>query len=93
MLATGLVLLVGGAEQGALLPSLSWLVGMRGTGGGEFGIGPVVSLTGANLAIAAGFSNKFGEVYVPWNLVVVTGKPGLRVSLLTGFNMNRRRLQ
>ena len=92
MLASAWVLVVGGAEQGHLLPSLSWLLAVRGTGGGEFGIGPVASLTGVNLALTAGVSNRYGDVYVPWNLVLVTGKPGVRLSLLTGFNMNRRRL-
>lgn len=57
------------------------------------GIGPVASLTGMNLAATVGVSNRYGEVYVPWNVVAVLGKPGLRVSLLTGFNMSRRRLR
>jgi hypothetical protein len=92
MLASAWVFVVGGAEQGHLLPSLSWLLAVRGTGGGEFGIGPVVSLTGVNLAFAAGVTRRYGEVNVPWNLVLVTGKPGIRLSLLTGFNMSRRRL-
>jgi hypothetical protein len=92
MLASAWVLVVGGAEQGHLLPSLSWLLAVRGTGGGEFGIGPVVSPTGVNLAITAGVSKRHGDVYIPWNVVLVTGKPGLRLSFLTGFNMNRRRL-
>lgn len=91
-LASAIVFVAGGAEQGVLIPSLSWILGVRGTNGGEFGIGPVVSLTGVNLAIAAGVTKRYGDVYVPWNLVLVTGKPGVRLSLLTGFNMNRRRL-
>jgi hypothetical protein len=93
MLASAFVLTAGGAEQGVLIPSLSWLLGIRGTKGGELALGPVVSLTGVNLGFAAGITKRYGEVYVPWNVVVVTGEPGLRVSLFTGFNMNRRRMQ
>src|SRR6185295_5966871 len=32
--------LVGGLEKGAFLPSVSWLVGVRGQNGYELGIGP-----------------------------------------------------
>lgn len=93
VLASALMLLVGGPEQGVLLPSLSWLIGVRGRGGQELGIGPVVSLTGANLAIGAGVSTRKGDVNIPFNVAVVLGDPGYRISLLTGFNMSRRKLQ
>ena len=96
ILATGLMLLLGGAEQGVFLPSLpslTWLIGMRGTGGTEFGLGPNLSLAGANLAIGAGVTKTAGEIFIPVNVALVIGQPGLRVSFLTGFNMNRRRFR
>ena len=37
---TEAVVLVGGMEQGLVLPSLSWLVGVRTHAGTEFGVGP-----------------------------------------------------
>ena len=89
MLASQLVFLVGGAEQGVLLPSINWLLGIRGTGGTEFGLGPSVSLAGANIVVAAGVTQRSGGVNIPWNVSVVLGKPGVRVSFLTGFNIRR----
>src|ERR1051325_7925327 len=35
--------LVGGLDQGVVIPSLSWLVGIRTKEGAEFGVGPNVS--------------------------------------------------
>lgn len=90
---TQFVLLVGGAEQGLFLPSLSWLIGFRGRDGFELGLGPNLSLAGASLVIAAGVTNRAGNVNIPWNIAIVPGAPGLRVSLLTGFNMSSRRLE
>lgn len=92
VLASGLMFLIGGPEQGMLLPSLSWLIGIRSRDGAELGLGPVLSLTGANLAIGAGVSTRKGDVNIPFNMAIVLGEPGIRFSLLTGFNMNRRAL-
>ncbi len=43
------VVLVGGLEQGHVLPSLSWLVGLRTREGVEFGVGPNVTPVGVAL--------------------------------------------
>jgi hypothetical protein len=86
---TQFVLLVGGAEQGVFLPSLTWLIGVRGLGGGEAGFGPNVSLTGMSMAFAFGVAKRVGALNIPFDVGVVVGKPGLRVSFLTGFNMQR----
>ena len=48
------VVLLGGLEQGVAIPSVSWLVGLRTSGGAEFGIGPNVTPAGVALAFAAG---------------------------------------
>lgn len=84
------VVLLGGMDQGVVLPSLSWLVGVRTREGTEFGIGPNVTPAGVALAVAAGVTIRAGVLNVPMNVAVVPSSAGLRVSFLTGFNMRRR---
>jgi hypothetical protein len=79
------VVLVGGLEQSAFLPSVSWLVGIRGPRGAEFGVGPNVSAAGSALAIAGGVTTRAGAFNLPVNIAVVPSKVGTRVSLLVGF--------
>ena len=86
---TQFVLLVGGAEQGVFLPSISWIIGLRGRKGGEIGFGPNVSLAGSGMVLAAGFSNQVGELTVPFTLATVISNGGVRASILFGFNMQR----
>lgn len=88
---TQFVLLIGGAEQGVFLPSLTWLIGVRGLGGGELGFGPNVSLGGVGMAFAAGLTKRAGALNIPFDIAIVVGDPGPRVSFLTGFNMQRER--
>ncbi|MGH7662884.1 MAG: hypothetical protein ACRENI_01080 [Gemmatimonadaceae bacterium] len=83
------VLLVGGLEQGIVLPSLSWLVGLRTAGGIEFGVGPNVTPAGTALAIAGGFTMRAGALNLPFNLAVVPSSSGVRISVLSGFTMRR----
>lgn len=73
-LVTEWVLLVGGAEQGVFLPSVSWLVGMRTRKGVEFGVGPNLTPLGAALVAAAGITFRTGGLNVPMNLAVVPSK-------------------
>ena len=82
--------LIGGLEQDAVLPSLSWLVGLRTRDGAEFGVGPNVTPAGTALAIAAGVTVRAGVLNIPMNIAIVPSKAGTRVSVLTGFNMRRR---
>ena len=84
------VVLVGGLEQGHVLPSLSWLVGLRTREGVEFGLGPNVTPAGVALVLAAGVTVRTGTFNVPLNVAVVPSRIGTRVSVLTGFNMRRR---
>jgi hypothetical protein len=79
------VVLVGGLEQSTFLPSVSWLVGLRGPRGAEFGVGPNVSVAGTALAIAAGFTTRAGALNLPVNVAVVPSKIGTRLSVLVGF--------
>jgi hypothetical protein len=83
------VLLVGGMEQGVMLPSVSWLVGMRMGSGTEFAIGPNVTPVGVALAFAAGTTVRKGIVNIPINVAVVPSKSGVRVSVLSGFSLRR----
>ncbi|MEM0964277.1 MAG: hypothetical protein AAGK21_17250 [Bacteroidota bacterium] len=85
------VVLVGGAERGLFLPSLTFLAGLRGPGGFEVGVGPNLSLGGAAYAVAVGFNNESGEINIPLNLAVVLGQDGPRASVLVGFNVSERR--
>jgi hypothetical protein len=85
------VFLLGGLEQGEALPSLTWLVGLRSAGGAEFGLGPNVTPAGVALAIAGGVTFRSGSLNVPVTVAVVPSKAGMRVSMLTGFNMRGRR--
>lgn len=77
--------LVGGLEQGRLLPSISWLVGLRTRSGAEFGIGPNLSVAGTGLVLAAGATVQTDQISFPINLAVVPSAGGMRASLMTGF--------
>jgi hypothetical protein len=81
--------LISGLEQGVALPSLNWLVGIRTAGGAEFGIGPNITPVGTALVVAAGITVRSGALNVPLNFAVASSKSGLRVSIMTGFNIRR----
>jgi hypothetical protein len=83
---TEFVLLVGGMEQGVVLPSLSVLVGFRSPRGAEFGVGPNVSLAGAGYVIAFGVTTKHGKLNIPMNFSIAMTQKSPRFSLLFGFN-------
>jgi hypothetical protein len=83
------VFLIGGLDQGAFLPSLTWLVGIRTPGNFEFGVGPNATPAGVALAISTGVTFRTGALAVPINLAVVPSRFGTRVSMLTGFNIYR----
>ena len=85
------VVLAGGLEQGVVLPSVNWMVGLRSPSGAEFGIGPNISPAGVALALAAGVTFRSGALNVPVTFAVVPSRDGTRVSMLTGFNMRGRR--
>jgi hypothetical protein len=84
---TELVLLAGGMEQGVLLPSASWLIGLRKTNGWEAGVGPTLTGAGVQLAVAAGMTHSLGALNVPVNLAIAPGRRGAAISLTTGFNL------
>jgi hypothetical protein len=85
------VMLFGGLEQGVVLPSLNWMVGLRSSSGAEFGIGPNLTPAGVALALAGGVTFRSGALNVPVTFAIVPSSAGTRVSMLTGFNLRGRR--
>ncbi|MDQ8164478.1 MAG: hypothetical protein P3A28_01800 [Gemmatimonadota bacterium] len=83
------IVLIGGLDQGAFLPSVSWIVGVRGQGGAEIGVGPNVSLAGVGLVASAGVTYRSSTMNIPLNFAVVPSKAGARVSIITGFTLNK----
>lgn len=84
---SSLVLGLAGLDQGLVLPSATWVVGMRTPEDIEFGIGPNVSPAGAALAVSAGMTFHSGQLNIPFDLTYVSSKLGTRFSLTTGFNV------
>ena len=82
--------LVGGLEQSVVLPSLSWMVGVRTRDGAEFGIGPNITPAGTAMVFATGMTFRTGALNIPVNVAVVPSRAGTRVSLLSGFSLRRR---
>ena len=78
--------LVGGMEQSRVLPSATWMLGLRQPDGWEGAIGPMWSGAGLQLAFAAGITHRFGDLNVPLNLAVAPGRRGAAIALTTGFN-------
>lgn len=83
------VLLVGGLDQGVVIPSITWLVGIRTPGSFEIGVGPNATAAGVALAISTGYTFRAGLLNVPVNMALVPSRYGLRASMLTGFNIYR----
>jgi hypothetical protein len=82
--------LVGGLEQSVVLPSLSWMVGVRTRDGAEFGIGPNITPAGTALVFATGMTFRAGALNVPLNVAVVPSRSGTRVSVLSGFSLRQK---
>ncbi len=86
---TEFVFLLGGMDQGVMLPSFNWLVGARTASGVEFAAGPNLTPSGIALSVAAGVTFQTGNLNIPVNLAIVPAKSGTRVSMLVGFNGRR----
>ncbi|OFX88821.1 MAG: hypothetical protein A2W99_04970 [Bacteroidetes bacterium GWF2_33_16] len=84
------VVLLGGLEQNTILPSASFLIGLRGQKGIEFGFGPNLSVAGASFVFAVGITLKTQNIFFPINLAMVPSKDGYRFSLLFGFNARKK---
>jgi len=86
---TSIVLGVAGLEQGLVLPSATWVVGIRTQEDFELGIGPNASLAGVALAVTAGRTFHSGSLHIPIDVAWVGSKIGQRLSLTTGFNVTK----
>jgi len=90
------VLLVSGLEQNAIVPSASLVFGVRAPGGLELGVGPSVTIGGAEavqsgIVLAAGYSFRLGSIRIPMNLAWVPRRDGdYRVSFVTGWAIRDR---
>ena len=88
---TEVVVLAGGLDRNLVLPSGTFLIGLRTVNGMELGVGPNVSLAGTGYAVAVGMNTPVGDVNIPLNVAAVFGRGGPRVSLLAGFTLSSRR--
>ncbi len=79
------VLLVGGFEHHAFLPSATLLMGIRTRGGFELGIGPNLSPSGSALTVGIGQSFNYGGVSLPINLAVTGAQGSVRTTFLIGY--------
>lgn len=84
---TEVVVLVGGVEHNLILPSLTWLVGLRLPDGTEFGVGPNLSLAGGAWVLAGGITLGGYGVNFPVNVALATSPKGPRYTVLVGFNV------
>lgn len=88
---TEVVVLAGGLDRNLVLPSGTFLVGVRTVNGMEVGVGPNLSLAGTGYAVAVGMNTPVGDVNLPLNVAAVFGRGGPRVSLMAGFTLSSRR--
>ena len=82
---TQLMPLIGGLDRGKILPSITWLVGVRSAGGSRIGFGPTISLAGSALTLVAGSTRRVGDLRLPIDLAVQFMEKGMTVSFLIGF--------
>src|SRR3984893_17726560 len=83
------VLLFGVRERGRAVPSLSWPAGVRTKNGSEFGVGPNITPVGVALVVSAGVTFRAGVLNVPVKVAGGPSRSGVRVTLLSGFNVRR----
>ncbi len=80
------IFLIGGAEQGYLLPSITAIAGMRTRDGFEFGFGPNISVSGIGYVFAIGTVVQSGGLVIPHNISLAFSTDSFRISYITGFN-------
>jgi len=77
--------LIGGLEQGIIVPSMNLLVGYRDAGGFELGAGPNLNLISPGFVVAVGYTIQSKHMNFPINFAVTPNRDGTRFSLLFGF--------
>jgi len=82
--------LIGGLEQGIIIPSLNVLVGYRDNSGFEFGFGPNISPVSTGFVLAAGYTIQSKHMNFPLNFAVIPSRHATRVGVLIGFTKRSR---
>ncbi len=77
--------LIGGLDQGLILPSYTGIVGLRTSDNVEFGVGPNLTPAGGALIIAFGKTFNYDGIMIPVNVAFVMNRENPRISLVTGF--------
>ena len=82
------ILILSGIDQSIVLPSLAVLVGFRAKSGFEFGIGPIIGISGFSVLYAVGWTISFQGVYCPIDVIFVPDvKTGRHlIAIYSGFN-------
>ncbi|MBN4051923.1 hypothetical protein JYT53_00310 [Cytophagaceae bacterium AH-315-L13] len=82
------IILIGGVDQGILLPSGTFMIGYRHSKGFEFGMGPNLSFSGLGLVAAIGKTFSTRGVFIPIDISLVfpNQNSSPRLALTTGFN-------
>lgn len=80
------LILAGGLDRGQVLPSLTWLMGVRSYNGLEIGAGPNISAGGIAFVVGTGANFASGGINYPINFAIASSKYGVRATMLIGFN-------
>jgi len=93
--------LIGGLNQGLIIPSINLPIGIRSASGFEIGAGPHLGMGGlgqdpklsSGFVVAGGLTKRIGKLNIPFNFAFMQGrtrgeaKAGYTLTLLTGFAM------
>lgn len=82
--------MVGGLDQGIIVPSINFITGYRSSGGFEVGAGPNFSLISSGFSLAAGYAFKSEHMYFPINFAMTKSRDGMRYSVVFGFSKRSR---
>ncbi len=82
--------LIGGLDQGVIIPSLNLLTGYRDASGFEIGAGPNLNMINSGFTLAIGYNIKSKHMNFPLNFAFTRSREGIRTTLLVGFTKRRR---
>ena len=87
------IISINGLEQALALPVLAALLGYRDESGFEAGIGPLLSLSGIQIALAVGWTFKYQGINIPIDIsyTIPNNKARSSVAITTGFNFITQR--
>tara|TARA_R110002072_G_scaffold118716_4_gene251175 strand:+ start:3607 stop:4152 length:546 start_codon:yes stop_codon:yes gene_type:complete len=82
--------MLGGLDQGLVIPSVNLITGYRSPSGFEFGAGPNISLLSSGFSAAVGYAFKSEHMYFPINFAMTKSRDGTRYSVIFGFSKRSR---